>query len=57
MATSYSTTVGGTQYAGSVQESDGEYTASVPNLAGATAGGSTALEAANNLDASIDELV
>jgi predicted RNase H-like HicB family nuclease len=56
-ATSYSTTVGGTQYSGSVQESGGEYTASVPNLQGATATGATEQAAENNLDARIDELV
>jgi hypothetical protein len=57
MATSFSTTVGGTQYTGSVEESGGEYTASVPNLAGATVTGASDLAAENNLAARIDELV
>jgi len=57
IATSFSTTVGGKQYTGSVEESDGEYTASVPNLAGATATGSSEQAAENNLAARIDELV
>jgi hypothetical protein len=57
VATSYSTTVGGTQYSGTVEESGGQYTASVPNLQGATATGSTEQAAENNLDARIDELV
>jgi hypothetical protein len=57
MATSFSTTVGGTQYTGSVEESGGEYTASVTNLAGATVTGSSDLAAENNLAARIDELV
>jgi hypothetical protein len=38
---SYSTTIAGKQYSGSVEESGGQYTASVPNLAGATASGSS----------------
>jgi hypothetical protein len=53
----YSTTVGGKQYSGSVEESDGEYTASVPNLAGATATRSIEQAAENNLHERIDELV
>jgi hypothetical protein len=57
IATSYSTTVGGKQYSGSVEESEGEYTASVTNLARATASGSTALAAEENLYTRIDELV
>jgi hypothetical protein len=56
-ATAYSTTIGGTQYSGIVQESGGEYAASVPNLQGATATGATEQAAENNLDARIDELV
>jgi len=56
-AESFSTTVGGKQYSGSVQLSNGEYTASVPNLIGATATGSSESAAENNLDARIDELV
>jgi hypothetical protein len=56
-AIAYSTTVGGKQYSGSVLESDGEYTASVPDVPGATASGSTEQAAENNLNARIDELV
>ena len=54
---SYSTTVGGTQYAGSVEEQNGSYVASVPSLSGATATGATLIEAENNLTIRIDELV
>lgn len=57
MATSYSTTVAGQQYLGSVEESGGEYTASVANLSRATAIGSSVQAAENNLDTRIDELV
>jgi predicted RNase H-like HicB family nuclease len=55
--TSYSTTVAGKQYSGSVEESDGEYTASVSSLAGATASGSSVTAAENNLNNRINELV
>ena len=54
---SYATTVNGTQYAGSVEEENGAYTASVPNVSGATATGATLMEAENNLTIRIDELV
>jgi hypothetical protein len=54
---SYTTTVGGTQYAGSVEEQNGSYVASVPNLGGATATGASMIEAENNLTTRIDELV
>jgi hypothetical protein len=57
MVSGFSTTVGGTPYFGSVEESGAEYTASVPNLAGATASGSSEQAAENDLDARIDELV
>jgi predicted RNase H-like HicB family nuclease len=56
-ATVYTTTVAGKQYSGSVVESDGEYTASVPNLAGASATGATEQAAENNLNSRLDELV
>jgi alanine dehydrogenase len=49
-ATTYSTTVGGKNYSGSVQESDGVYEASIPNLPGASASGSSAELAEANLD-------
>jgi predicted RNase H-like HicB family nuclease len=56
-ATGYSTTVGGKQYSGSVSESDGQYTASIPSLPGATATGSSLDAAENALNSRIDELV
>jgi predicted RNase H-like HicB family nuclease len=56
LVSSYSTTVAGTHYSGSVEESGGEYTASVATLAGATASGSSIEAAENNLNARIDEL-
>jgi hypothetical protein len=49
--------VGGTQYAGLVGQSGGEYTASVASVLGATGSGSTELAAENNLNTRIDELV
>ena len=53
----YSVTVGGTQYAGSVQEQNGSYVASVPNVSGATATGNSMIAAENSLTTRIDELV
>ena len=49
--------LGAEQYAGSVEEENGAYTASVPNVSGATATGATLMEAENNLTIRIDELV
>jgi predicted RNase H-like HicB family nuclease len=49
--------VSGVQYSGSVEQSGGQYTASVPSLAGASASGSTMQAAEDNLSARIDELV
>ncbi|MGC9159663.1 MAG: hypothetical protein ACP5FH_11810 [Terracidiphilus sp.] len=57
LVSGYSTTVNGTQYIGSVEESGGVYTASVPNLAGATATGSSLEAAENSLSLRINELV
>jgi predicted RNase H-like HicB family nuclease len=57
LAAAYSTTVAGKSYAGSVQESGGEYTASVPNLPGASASGSSIESAENSLTQIIDTLV
>jgi hypothetical protein len=54
---SYSTMVNGTQYSGSIVESGGQYTASVPSLPGATATGTSITAAENSLDLRIDELV
>jgi predicted RNase H-like HicB family nuclease len=55
----YSTTVGGQQYAGTIEQSNGEYTVSVPNIPGpgANASGTSEMAAENNLDTVIDELV
>lgn len=55
--TAYSTTVAGTNYTGTVEEADGEYVASDPTLAGATATGSSIEAAEYNLDARIEEIV
>jgi hypothetical protein len=52
----YSTTVGGKQYAASVDESGGEYTASIATIPRTSASGSTEQTAENNLNAHIDEL-
>jgi len=57
LAAVYSTTVAGRNYSGSVEESDGEYNASVPNLPGASAIGSSVQPAENNLTLVIDTLV
>ena len=56
-AVSFSTTVEGKQYSGSVQESGGQYTASVSNLPGASASGPSIIAAENALYIRIDELV
>ena len=56
LAGSYSTTVNGTSYSGSVEESGGTYTASIPNLPGATASGSSLQAAENDLNIRIDIL-
>jgi predicted RNase H-like HicB family nuclease len=57
LTTSYSTTVAGKSYSGSVQESDGSYVASIPNLPGASASGSSVQSAENNLNVVVDSLV
>jgi hypothetical protein len=56
-ATSFSTTVQGKKYSGSVSESNGQYTASVSTLSGATATGSSVTAAENALYIRIDEIV
>ena len=56
LAAVYTTTVAGKSYSGSVVESDGEYEASVPNLPGASASGSSVESAENNLAVVIDAL-
>ncbi len=57
VVSAYSTSVGGKQYSGSVEESGGEYSAWVPNLARATVTGPSEQAAENNLYARINELV
>jgi len=57
LATGYSTKVGGVEYAASVFQSNGEYTASVSSLTGATATGGTEQVAEENLAVRIDVLV
>jgi hypothetical protein len=54
---SFSTSVAGQQFWGSVDRAGGDYTATVPNLAGATASGSSQQSAEDHLNARIDELV
>jgi hypothetical protein len=54
---SFSTTVNGKSYSGSVSYSNGEYVASDPDLAGASASGSSEMAAENSLATRIDELV
>lgn len=56
LAAVYSTTVAGKSYSGSVEESGGEYEASVANMPGARASGSSVQSAENNLDIKIDTL-
>lgn len=58
LAAVYSTSVGGTNYSGDVVEvSGGVYEASVPNVPGADATGSSIQGAENSLSARIDALV
>jgi len=57
IATDYSLTVGGKQYSGSVSETGGQYVASIPNLAGVIASGSSVQSAENNLSTRISILV
>jgi len=56
VAASYSPTVGGKNYPGSVLESGGVYVASVPDPPGASASGSTVQIAEHNLEVKLDEL-
>jgi hypothetical protein len=53
----YSTSVGGKSYSGSVEQSNGQYVISIPNLPGASASASTAQAAENALTLKIDILV
>jgi len=57
LVSGYSTTVGKDTYSASVDLGDGEYTASIPNLVGATATASTEQTAETNLALRIDTLV
>ena len=56
VAASYSETVAGKNYPGSVEESGGAYIASVPNPPGASASGSSVESAENNLNLKLDAL-
>lgn len=56
-ATSFSTTVAGKQYSGSVNQSNGQYTASIPGLAGASASASSMQAAEDALTLRINEIV
>jgi len=57
LVSGYAMTVGHQQYAAAVEQSGGNYTASVENVTGGTATGSSELAAENNLQLRIDELV
>jgi hypothetical protein len=52
-STTYSASVGGKNYTADISESSGEYVATVPNLPGVSASGSTLQAVENNLNASI----
>jgi len=56
IAASYSTTVGGRSYAGSVEESGGRYTASVPMPPGVSASGASVQSAEDKLNIILDTL-
>lgn len=56
VAASYSTTVAGKNYGGSVEESEGTYTASVPMPPGVSASGSSIESAENKLNIILDTL-
>jgi hypothetical protein len=56
VAAAYSVTVGGKSYGASVAESGGTYTASVANLPGASASGSSVAAAEANLNAKVSAL-
>jgi predicted RNase H-like HicB family nuclease len=57
ISSSYSTSVGGKSYSGSITQSNGTYTVSVPNLPGASVSGSSLQAAENALTVRIDTLV
>jgi hypothetical protein len=57
LVTTYSTTVGGTQYTGDVEQTGGEYSASIAGLVGASATGATIIGVENNLNLRISEIV
>jgi hypothetical protein len=57
LAAVYSTTVSGKSYSGSVVESNGEYTATIANMPGASASGSSIESAENSLGLVLDTLV
>lgn len=57
MATSFSVSVNGTNYSGSVLDSNGEYTATAAGVAGASGSGNSEIAAENALELSLSELV
>jgi hypothetical protein len=56
LAATYSTTVSGKNYAGSVEEAAGVFIASVPSPPGISASGLNVQTAENNLDMKLDAL-
>jgi predicted RNase H-like HicB family nuclease len=57
ISNTYSTSVGGKSYSGSISQSNGTYSISVPNLPGASASGSSLQAAESALNVKIDTLV
>jgi hypothetical protein len=55
-ATTYSTNVGGKNYAANISQANGTYTLAVPNVPGATVTGSSLSAAENALNLKIDIL-
>jgi hypothetical protein len=56
MVGSFTTTVAGVHYSASIMESGGTYTASAPNIPGASASGASESAAENALTLRIDEM-
>jgi hypothetical protein len=57
MTTSFSVSVGGTNYSGSVSDSNGEYSATVAGVTGVSGSGSSEASAENALEMSLSERV
>jgi hypothetical protein len=55
-STSFSVSVDGKQYSGSVSESDGEYTATAAGVSGVSGGGSSESSAENALEMRLSEM-